>query len=175
MLFSDFSGGNQRPHRGRSAGPNFSPMRNWGKNRLGRSPLRTSLGYEAVPASSLGSARHPCCGPCLCHHTRLPWAAGPMAGWFPPPGLPCPSGVPAAGHHHRTIGPAFFIIHYSFFIHHYSTSIFNSSTLRDGFRAKLTAYPSTRDKSATRLSTSRGVTNSSRPGASSGARSPSRS
>ena len=116
MLFSDFSGGNQRPHRGRSAGPNFSPMRNWGKNRLGRSPLRTSLGYEAVPASSLGSARHPCCGPCLCHHTRLPWAAGPMAGWFPPPGLPCPSGVPAAGHHHRTIGPAFFIIHYSFII-----------------------------------------------------------
>ena len=116
MLFSDFSGGNQRPHRGRSAGPNFSPMRNWGKNRLGRSPLRTSLGYEAVPASSLGSARHPCCGPCLCHHTRLPWAAGPMAGWFPPPGLPCPSGVPAAGHHHRTIGPAFFIIHSSFII-----------------------------------------------------------
>ena len=120
MLFSDFSGGNQRPHRGRSAGPNFSPMRNWGKNRLGRSPLRTSLGYEAVPASSLGSARHPCCGPCLCHHTRLPWAAGPMAGWFPPPGLPCPSGVPAAGHHHRTIGPAFFIIHYSLFIIHSS-------------------------------------------------------
>ena len=116
MLFSDFSGGNQRPHRGRSAGPNFSPMRNWGKNRLGRSPLRTSLGYEAVPASSLGSARHPCCGPCLCHHTRLPWAAGPMAGWFPPPGLPCPSGVPAAGHHYRTIGPAFFIFHSSFII-----------------------------------------------------------
>ena len=72
--------------------------------------------------------------------------------------------------HHRSC-----IFHYSFFIHHYSTSIFNSSTLRDGFRAKLTAYPSTRDKSATRLSTSRGVTNSSRPGASSGARSPSRS
>ena len=29
------------------------------KTRLGRSPLRT--------------ARHPCCGSSLCHHTRLPW------------------------------------------------------------------------------------------------------
>ena len=66
------------------------------KTRLGRSPLRTSLGYEAGPASSLYSARHPCCGPCLCHHTRRPWAAGPMAGWFPPSGLPWSSGVPAA-------------------------------------------------------------------------------
>ena len=97
MLFSDFSGADQRPRRGRSAGPNFSPMRNWGKNRLGRSPLRTSLGYGAGPASSLGSARHPCCGSCYCHHTRPPWAAGPMAGWFPYPGLPWRSGVPAAG------------------------------------------------------------------------------
>ena len=68
------------------------------KTRLGRSPLRTSLGYEAGPASSLYSARHPCCGPCLCHHTRPPWSAGPMAGWFPPPGLPWSSGVPAAEH-----------------------------------------------------------------------------
>ena len=32
------------------------------KTRLGRSPLRTSLGYQAGPASSLNSARHPCCG-----------------------------------------------------------------------------------------------------------------
>ena len=67
------------------------------KTRLGRSPLRTSLGYEAGPASKLSSARHPCCGPCFCHHTRPPWAAGPMAGWFPRPGLPWRSGVPAAG------------------------------------------------------------------------------
>ena len=57
------------------------------KTRLGRSPLRTSLGYEAGTASSLDSARHPCCGSCLCHHTRPPWAAGPTAGRFPCPGL----------------------------------------------------------------------------------------
>ena len=34
--FSDFPGGNQRPCRGRSAGPDFSPMRNRGKNRQRR-------------------------------------------------------------------------------------------------------------------------------------------
>ena len=56
---SDFSGKNQRPSRGRSAGPDFSPMRNRGKNRLGRSPLRTSPGYEAGPASVLRSALAP--------------------------------------------------------------------------------------------------------------------
>ena len=33
------------------------------KTRLGRSPLRTSLGYEAVHASRLWLARDPCCGP----------------------------------------------------------------------------------------------------------------
>ena len=77
--------------------PHFSAMRNGGKNRLGRSPLRTSLGYEAAPASRLCPARDPCCGPCLCHYTRPPWAAGPMAGRFPRPGLPWKSGVPAAG------------------------------------------------------------------------------
>ena len=54
-----FSGKNQRPSRGRSAGPDFSPMRNRGKNRLGRSPLRTSPGYEAGPASVLRSALAP--------------------------------------------------------------------------------------------------------------------
>ena len=59
LFFSHVSGADQRPSRGRSAGPDFSPMRNRGKNRLGRSPLRTSLGYEAVPASSLQSALAP--------------------------------------------------------------------------------------------------------------------
>ena len=39
----------------------------------------------------------PCCGPCFCHHTRPTWATGPMAGWFPCPGLPWRSGVSAAG------------------------------------------------------------------------------
>ena len=67
------------------------------KTRLGRSPLSTPLGCKAVNASSWCMARHPCCGPCLCHHTRPPWAAGPIDGRFPRPGLPWPSGVPAAG------------------------------------------------------------------------------
>ena len=67
------------------------------KTRLGRSPLRTSLGYEAGTASRLWSARDPCCGPCCCHHTRPTWATGPMAGRFPCPGLPWRSGVSAAG------------------------------------------------------------------------------
>ena len=62
-------------------------------------PLRTSPGYEAGNASSTRSARAPCCGACLCHHTRFPWAAGPT-DWavspsgptpvdaaFPPPGV----------------------------------------------------------------------------------------
>ena len=57
------------------------------KTRLGRSPLRTSLGYEAGTASSLDSARWSCCGSWYCYHTRPPWAAGPMAGRFPCPGL----------------------------------------------------------------------------------------
>ena len=67
------------------------------KTRLGRSPLRTPLGYQAATASSLGSARHSCCGSWYCHHTRPPWAAGPTAWRFSCPGLPWKSGVPAAG------------------------------------------------------------------------------
>ena len=55
------------------------------------------MGDEAGNASNIGSARHFCCGSCHCHHTRIPWATGPMAGWFPRPGLPWGSGVPAAG------------------------------------------------------------------------------
>ena len=55
------------------------------------------MGDEAGNASNIGSARHSCCGSCHCHHTRIPWATGPMAGWFPRPGLPWGSGVPAAG------------------------------------------------------------------------------
>src|SRR5699024_4605792 len=39
--------------------PDFSTMRNRGKNRLGRSPLRTSLGYEAGPAVVLRPGRKP--------------------------------------------------------------------------------------------------------------------
>ena len=36
LSFSDFIGRDQRPSRGRSAGPHFSPMRNGGKNRQRR-------------------------------------------------------------------------------------------------------------------------------------------
>ena len=36
LFFSDFCGENHRPRRGRSAGPDFSPMRNRGKNRQRR-------------------------------------------------------------------------------------------------------------------------------------------
>ena len=50
------------------------------KTRLGRSPLRTPLGYEAVNAPSLWSARHPCCGSCSCHYTRPPLGSWPY-GW----------------------------------------------------------------------------------------------
>ena len=49
ICFSNFLGADQRPSRGRSAGPHFSAMRNGGKNRLGRSPLRTSLGVRGCP------------------------------------------------------------------------------------------------------------------------------
>ena len=72
------------------------------KTRLGRSPLKTPLGYQAVHASSLSSARDPCCGSWYCHHTRPPWAAGPTAWRFSCPGLPWSSGVPAAGGFCRT-------------------------------------------------------------------------
>ena len=91
------SGANLRPWQGRSPlGVPFERTKGT-KTRLGRSPLRTPLGCQAVHASRPYSARHPCCGPCLCHHTRPPWAAGPIDGRFPRPGLPWRSGVPAAG------------------------------------------------------------------------------
>ena len=61
------------------------------------------MGYEAGPASSCCSARDPCRGPYLCHHTRPPWVAGPTAGRFPYPGLPWKSSVPAAENFCRTI------------------------------------------------------------------------
>ena len=81
------------------------------KTRLGRSPLRTSLGYEAVHASSLNSARDPCCGSCYCHHTRHPGQLalsvtatipGTLGSWpyrqaVSTSGPTWASGVPAAG------------------------------------------------------------------------------
>ena len=43
---SNVSGTDLPVWQGRSAGPDFSPMRNRGKNRLGLSPLRTPLGVR---------------------------------------------------------------------------------------------------------------------------------
>ena len=56
LSFSDLSGGDQRPRRGRSAGPDFSPMRNRGKNRQRRGlppPCGIHPAVLGVPASSL--------------------------------------------------------------------------------------------------------------------------
>ena len=54
LLFDHFSGANQRPRRGRSAGPDFSPMRNRGKNRQRRGlppPCGIHPAVLGVPAS----------------------------------------------------------------------------------------------------------------------------
>ena len=69
------------------------------KTRLGRSPLRTSLGYEAVHASSLDSARWSCCGSCSCHHTRPPGQLALQLGGFHVRAYLRKSGVSAAGSH----------------------------------------------------------------------------
>ncbi len=54
LSFSDFLGTDQRPRRGRSAGPDFSPMRNRGKNRQRRGlppPCGIHPAVLGVPAS----------------------------------------------------------------------------------------------------------------------------
>ena len=56
LSFSDLSGADQRPRRGRSAGPDFSPMRNRGKNRQRRGlppPCGIHPAVLDAPASSL--------------------------------------------------------------------------------------------------------------------------
>ena len=58
LPFSNFSGGNQRPSRGRSAGVHFEWPK-WTKSHLGRSPLRTSLGVRGCPCVLLVSALGP--------------------------------------------------------------------------------------------------------------------
>ena len=85
------------------AGGDFCPGKSH-QNPPRAFPLGTPLGYEAGNASSLDSARHPCCGSWYCHHTRPPWVAGPMARRFSPPGLPWRSGVPAAGSQVAVVG-----------------------------------------------------------------------
>ena len=58
IVLLQFSGQNPAPFQGRSAGAHFDWPK-WAKSHLGRSPLRTPLGYEAVPASSPSSALVP--------------------------------------------------------------------------------------------------------------------
>ena len=56
LFSSNFPGGNQRPCRGRSAGPDFSQMRNRGKNRQRRGlppPCGIHPAVRNAPASSL--------------------------------------------------------------------------------------------------------------------------
>ena len=72
-------------------------MRKSPKNRLGRSPLGTPLWYQAGTASSLYFGPSPLLWLLPLPPHQAPWAAGPMARWFPPPGLLWKSGVPAAG------------------------------------------------------------------------------
>ena len=95
--FSDFSSADLRPRWGRSAGPHFSPMRNGGKNRLGRSPLSTPLGVRGWACVKLVFGPFPLLWSLFVPPHQATMAAGPIAGWFSPPGLPWPSGVPAAG------------------------------------------------------------------------------
>ena len=72
-------------------------MRKSPKNRLGRSPQGTPLWYQAGTASSLYFGPSPLLWLLPLPPHQAPWAAGPMARWFPPPGLLWKSGVPAAG------------------------------------------------------------------------------
>ena len=95
--FSDFSSADLRPRWGRSAGPHFSPMRNGGKNRLGRSPLSTPLGVPGWACVKLVFGPFPLLWSLFVPPHQATMAAGPIAGWFSPPGLPWRSGVPAAG------------------------------------------------------------------------------
>ena len=78
LPFSDFPGANQRPRRGRSAGPDFSPMRNRGKNRQRRGlppPCGIHPAVLAVPACS---------------------SFRPLDGWGHMDGMEVPQNIPAS-------------------------------------------------------------------------------
>ena len=78
LPFSDFLGANQRPGRGRSAGPDFSPMRNRGKNRQRRGlppPCGIHPAVLAVPACS---------------------SFRPLDGWGHMDGMEVPQNIPAS-------------------------------------------------------------------------------
>ena len=75
----------------------------WGRFPLGV-PFERAKGtktrwYEAGPASSWCSARHPCCGPCHCHYTRPPGQLALQLGGFHVRAYLRKSGVSAAGSH----------------------------------------------------------------------------
>ena len=110
LFFSDVSGADQRPSRGRSAGPDFSTMRNRGKNRLGRSPLRTSLGVRGCPCVK------PTVGPGTGGVTWMVWQV------YGPCPLLCETAPLLPGPYPgvRRGTPQFFMIHSSLFITHNS-------------------------------------------------------
>ena len=78
LYSSDFLGANQRPRRGRSAGPDFSPMRNRGKNRQRRGlppPCGIHPAVLTVPACS---------------------SFRPLDGWGHMDGMEVPQNIPAS-------------------------------------------------------------------------------
>ena len=78
LFFSDFCGENHRPRRGRSAGPDFSPMRNRGKNRQRRGlppPCGIHPAVLTVPACS---------------------SFRPLDGWGHMDGMEVPQNIPAS-------------------------------------------------------------------------------
>ena len=126
ICFSNFLGRTQRPSRGRSAGPHFSPMRNGGKNRQRRGlpppcgihpavlggtctflfsalgPARSHRwhGYSTECSCFSGRQHFYCQGLTLvCNCSQLPEA------WLPAAGTPLGQGRPGYGNH-PAIGPA---------------------------------------------------------------------
>ena len=69
------------------------------KTRLGRSPLRTSLGVRGWTCVMSIFGPLVLLWLLFVPPHQAPWAAGPIARWFPQPGLPWPSGVSAAESH----------------------------------------------------------------------------
>ena len=126
FLSSNFSGADQRPRWGRSAGPDFSAMRNRGKNRQRRG-LPPPCGIH--PAGTGWSVRRSIFSPWPGEVTWMAWRS--MGGiyfsagasiyrqgftlvsrcsqlpdaWFPAAGTPLLQGRPGHGNH-LAIGPA---------------------------------------------------------------------
>ena len=67
------------------------------KTRLGRSPLSTPLGVRGWACVKLVFGPLPLLWSLFVPPHQATLVTGPITGWFPPPGLPWPSGVSAAG------------------------------------------------------------------------------